>query len=113
MEGAYRLVAQPRQIPGGCGRGATGRHSTSCAKDAESRQPHDRQVGTTGFGPHKMIRLAVASVLPLLAILPASGQVAATKRLTELKYPPLPALKPVLPERFQLPNGMTVFLLED
>src|ERR1700682_3797486 len=60
-----------------------------------------------------MIRGAAASVLLCLAAFHGPGQVVPAKRASDLKYPPLPAMKALQPERFELRNGMTVFLLED
>src|SRR4051812_21026376 len=56
-----------------------------------------------------------AAILICAALLQttAVAQLKSVKKYTDLTFPPLPDLKTPEPERFVLPNGMVVFLLED
>lgn len=53
---------------------------------------------------------ALAAAVLLVAPVPAAAQAA---RPSDLKYPPLPAFTVPKPERFVLPNGMVVMVMED
>lgn len=64
------------------------------------------KVLTVGFS-----LLLVPLILLLLTMMP--GQAATPKHYTELTFPPLPALKVPPYTRFQLANGMVVYLMED
>ena len=53
----------------------------------------------------------ITTVLVLIAHLPAGAQTA--QHYTELKFPPLPEVKIPEYERYQLDNGMVVYLMQD
>lgn len=59
---------------------------------------------------HLLIRLAATTLILMAATVSALAQVANWK---DIPVPPLPAFHPQEPKRFELPNGMVIFLQED
>ncbi len=79
---------------------------------------HDRDGPMTSRNRKlaKRARLAVlATMLPLVLLLTSLSRpaVATAKHYTELTFPPLPEVQVPAYDRFQLPNGMVVYLMED
>src|SRR5216110_4124851 len=58
-----------------------------------------------------MKRASVILLIFLVAMI--CGAAAQTAEWQQIKVPPLPAFHPQEPKRFELPNGMVIFLQED